>query len=34
MQKLTIYPTRLAALMLLPVASAAFSAPPALVKPH
>ncbi|EPL8207916.1 ester cyclase [Raoultella ornithinolytica] len=34
MQKLTIYPTRLAALMLLPVASAAFSASPALVKPH
>jgi hypothetical protein len=33
MKKLTIYPSRLAALMLLSVASAAFS-PPELVKPH
>lgn len=34
MKKLTIYPSRLVALILLPVASAVFSAPLALVKPH
>lgn len=34
MKKLTIYLSRLAALMLLSVASAAFSAPLELVKPH
>lgn len=34
MKKLTLYPQRLAALMLLPMASAVFSAPLELVKPH
>jgi predicted ester cyclase len=34
MKKITLYPPRLAALMLLPISSAVFSAPPELVKPH
>ncbi|AUV00653.1 ester cyclase [Phytobacter ursingii] len=34
MKKITLYSPRLAALMLLPISSAVFSAPPELVKPH
>jgi len=34
MKKITLYPPRLAALMLLPISSAVFSAPLELVKPH